>query len=105
LIVSNVPAGRHPLVARKEGHEPWERVVEVAANQRNEVRIDVTPSTPAIAEPPRPARGNDAGGTPLAKVPARAEPSARPGPVTGQWEGTFTSTGSMAGGALMPLVL
>src|SRR5207249_11511248 len=47
LIVSNLPAGTHRLTARKDGHRAWERDVEVAANQRNDVVIDITPLGPA----------------------------------------------------------
>lgn len=40
-VVSNVPVGSHRIVARKDGHKEWDRVVEVTANQRAEVMIDI----------------------------------------------------------------
>ncbi|PYN95444.1 MAG: hypothetical protein DMD91_24700 [Candidatus Rokuibacteriota bacterium] len=46
-VLSNVPVGAHRLVARKDGHRDWERVVEVAADQRKEVLIDIEPLGPA----------------------------------------------------------
>ena len=54
LVVNNVPAGRHRLIARKDGHHAWERDVEVAANHRAEVLIDIEPLRP---ESPRTAPG------------------------------------------------
>jgi formylglycine-generating enzyme required for sulfatase activity len=62
LIVSNLPAGRHRVTARKDGHQAWEREVEVAANQRNEVVIDIAPLVPPIL------KGDD--GTEMVLVPA-----------------------------------
>jgi formylglycine-generating enzyme required for sulfatase activity len=47
LVVSNLPAGTHRVTARKDGHRPWEREVEVSANQRSDVVIDITPLGPA----------------------------------------------------------
>src|SRR5712691_11781358 len=46
-VLSNVPIGAHRLVARKDGHRDWERVVEVAADQRKEVLIDIEALSPA----------------------------------------------------------
>jgi formylglycine-generating enzyme required for sulfatase activity len=40
-VLSNVPTGTHRLVARKDGHKEWTREVQVAANQRAEIVIDI----------------------------------------------------------------
>jgi formylglycine-generating enzyme required for sulfatase activity len=64
-VLSNVPVGSHRLVARKDGHKEWDRVVEVAANQRAEVVIDIEPLRP---EPPKAARSED--GAEMMLVPA-----------------------------------
>ena len=40
-VLSNVPTGPHRLVARKDGHKEWTRQVQVAADQRAEVVIDI----------------------------------------------------------------
>ena len=45
-VLSNVPAGAHRIVAKKAGHKDWEREVQVAANQRAEVLIDIEPLRP-----------------------------------------------------------
>jgi formylglycine-generating enzyme required for sulfatase activity len=45
-VVSNVPAGTRRVVGRKDGHREWEREVQVAANQRAEVMIDIEPLGP-----------------------------------------------------------
>ncbi len=47
LIVNNVPEGTYRIRAHKAGHEDWERDVEVAANQRAEVVIDIETLGPA----------------------------------------------------------
>lgn len=41
LVATNVPAGARRIVARKDGYPAWERTIEVVANQRREVRIDL----------------------------------------------------------------
>lgn len=41
LVATNVPAGTRRIVARKDGYRAWERTIEVVANQRREVRIDL----------------------------------------------------------------
>jgi hypothetical protein len=46
LIVNNVPIGTHRLVARKDGHKEWVREVQVMANQRLEVVIDIETLAP-----------------------------------------------------------
>jgi formylglycine-generating enzyme required for sulfatase activity len=46
-ILANVPAGTHRIAARKAGSKDWERDVDVAANQRAEVVIDIEPLGPA----------------------------------------------------------
>jgi iron(II)-dependent oxidoreductase len=43
LVMSNLPVGSYRLKARKAGHKDWEREVQVAANQRAEVLIDIEP--------------------------------------------------------------
>jgi hypothetical protein len=63
LIVSNLPAGTHRITARKDGHRPWESDVEVTANQRNDVLIDIAPlGLPAVL------KGDD--GAEMVLVPA-----------------------------------
>jgi formylglycine-generating enzyme required for sulfatase activity len=47
LVIDNVPAGIHRLLARKGGYQDWERDVRVEANQRFEVVIDIEPLGPA----------------------------------------------------------
>jgi formylglycine-generating enzyme required for sulfatase activity len=49
-VLRNVPAGTHRVTARKAGLPEWTREVQVAANQRAEVVIDIEPLRP---EPPR----------------------------------------------------
>ncbi len=49
LVVENLVAGSHRLRARR-GDRTWEREVQVVANQRTEVLIDIEPLRP---EPPR----------------------------------------------------
>src|ERR1051326_4138059 len=46
-VLSNVPVGAHRVVARKDGHKEWTREVQVAANQRAELVIDIEPLGPA----------------------------------------------------------
>ena len=41
LVIDNVPAGTHRLRAKKSGHKDWEREIQVAANQRADVSIDL----------------------------------------------------------------
>ncbi len=41
LVATNVPVGARRIVARKDGYRAWERTIEVVANQRREVRIDL----------------------------------------------------------------
>jgi serine/threonine-protein kinase len=41
LIVNNVPTGTHRLTARKDGHKEWTREVQVTANQRAELVINI----------------------------------------------------------------
>ncbi len=64
-VLSNIPTGTHRIVARKEGHKEWELAVDVVANQRAEVMIDIEPLRP---EPPKAARGED--GAEMVLVPA-----------------------------------
>jgi formylglycine-generating enzyme required for sulfatase activity len=45
-LVPNLPMGTHRVVGRKDGHREWEREVRVAANQRQEVMIDIEPLGP-----------------------------------------------------------
>jgi hypothetical protein len=47
LVVDNVPEGTQRLSARKAGHKEWKREVQVAANQRTELVIDIEPLGPA----------------------------------------------------------
>jgi formylglycine-generating enzyme required for sulfatase activity len=64
-VLSNVPAGTHRIVAKKPGHREWEREVQVAANQRAEVVIDIEPLR---AEPPKVLTTED--GAEMVLVPA-----------------------------------
>jgi formylglycine-generating enzyme required for sulfatase activity len=50
LVVENLPVGSYRAKARKLGYKEWDREVQVAANQRAEVLIDIEPLRP---EPPR----------------------------------------------------
>ena len=59
-VLSNVPVGSYRLRAKKDGHN-WEREVQVAANQRAEVVIDI--------------------------VQVESSPTERPAWCTGQWTG------------------
>lgn len=65
LVVENLAAGAHRLTARRQGYKNWEREVQVAANQRAEVVIDIEALRP---EPPVTARTED--GSELVLVPA-----------------------------------
>jgi formylglycine-generating enzyme required for sulfatase activity/uncharacterized caspase-like protein len=53
LVLRNVAAGAHRVRGRKPGQKDWEGSVEVAANQRAEVLIDIEPLRPEPARPPR----------------------------------------------------
>jgi hypothetical protein len=62
IVADNVPAGSHRLRARKAGYGTWERDVQVAANQRAEIVIDIDALRPeadprAITQPPMPIVG------------------------------------------------
>jgi hypothetical protein len=46
-VLSNVPTDSHRIVARRDGYKEWDRVVEVAADQRAEVLIDIEALGPA----------------------------------------------------------
>jgi formylglycine-generating enzyme required for sulfatase activity len=65
LVINNVPEGTHRLRATKAGHKEWTREMQVAANQRAEVMIDIEPLRP---EPPKAARSED--GAEMGLVPA-----------------------------------
>src|SRR4030095_1422273 len=41
LVVNKLPEGAHRVLGRKDGHKDWERAIQVTANQRTEVRIDI----------------------------------------------------------------
>jgi formylglycine-generating enzyme required for sulfatase activity len=62
-LVPNVPVGTHRVAGRKDGHREWEREVRVAANQRQEVMIDIEPLGPQKV-----AKGDD--GAEMVLVPA-----------------------------------
>jgi formylglycine-generating enzyme required for sulfatase activity len=64
-VLSNVPAGSHRIVARKDGHKEWQRDVQVAANQRAEIVIDIEPLGPQKV-----VKGDD--GAEMVLVPAGA---------------------------------
>ncbi len=65
LVMSNLPAGTYRLKAKKAGHKDWEREVQVAANQRAEVTIDLEPLR---QEPPATLKTED--GAEMVLVPA-----------------------------------
>jgi formylglycine-generating enzyme required for sulfatase activity len=65
LLVENLAVGTYRLKARKVGHKDWEREVQVAANQRAEVVIDIEPLR---TEPPAALRTED--GAEMVLVPA-----------------------------------
>ena len=46
-VLSNVPTGSRTVIARREGYREWRREVQVAADQRTEVVIDIEPLGPA----------------------------------------------------------
>jgi formylglycine-generating enzyme required for sulfatase activity len=64
-VLENVPVGSHRIVAKKDGHREWARDVQVAANQRAEIVIDIEPLRP---QPPTPTRSED--GAQMVLVPA-----------------------------------
>ncbi|MBM3219216.1 MAG: hypothetical protein FJZ38_11155 [Candidatus Rokubacteria bacterium] len=62
-VLSNVPVGPHRVIARKDGHKDWEREVQVAANQRADVTIDIE-----LLGPAKVVKGDD--GAEMVLVPA-----------------------------------
>jgi uncharacterized caspase-like protein len=52
LVVDNLTAGPHRLRVRRDGYRSWERVVQVAANQRLELAIDIEPVRQELTPPP-----------------------------------------------------
>ena len=65
LVLGNVAAGKHRIKGVKAGQKDWIREVEVVANQRIEVMVDIEPLRP---EPPTAVRTED--GAEMALVPA-----------------------------------
>jgi formylglycine-generating enzyme required for sulfatase activity len=63
LVVNNVPEGVQRVIARKPGYKDWEREVQVTANQRTELIIDIEPLGPAKV-----VKGDD--GAEMVLVPA-----------------------------------
>ena len=63
LVIPNLVAGSYKVRARKVGHRDWEREIQVAANQRAEVVVDIEPLAPAKV-----IRGED--GAVMVLVPA-----------------------------------
>ena len=53
LVLRNVAAGPHRVKGRKPGQKDWEREVDIAANRRAEVLIDIEPLRPESAWPTR----------------------------------------------------
>ena len=70
LVVTNVVEGTHRLRARRPGHKDWERDVQVAANQRIEVVIDIEPLRD---EPGKISKGDDGSAVPFLNEKGRAE--------------------------------
>jgi hypothetical protein len=52
LVRDKLPPGSYQVSARKPGYQPWERKVQVSADKRTDVVIDLTP-LPAPPPPPR----------------------------------------------------
>jgi formylglycine-generating enzyme len=46
LLVEQLGAGRYRVKASKGGYKPWEREIQVAANRRSDVVIDIEPLRP-----------------------------------------------------------
>ena len=55
LIADNVPAGPQQVRARRSGYRDWERTIQVLANQRTSVVIDMEPARVELPSEPRPA--------------------------------------------------
>jgi hypothetical protein len=49
LVRDNLPPGNYRVKVRKAGYQPWEQEVQVTANQRTEVVIDLTPLPGSVA--------------------------------------------------------
>jgi formylglycine-generating enzyme required for sulfatase activity len=65
LLVSNLAAGTYKIKARKAEHKEWEREIQVAANQRTDVLIDLE-----LLGPAKVIKGED--GAEMVLVPADA---------------------------------
>ena len=65
LVMSNLPIGTYRLKGSKAGHRDWTRQVQVAANQRAEIVIEIEPLR---TQPPRTVRADD--GAEMLLVPA-----------------------------------
>ncbi|MBI3625156.1 MAG: SUMF1/EgtB/PvdO family nonheme iron enzyme, partial [Candidatus Rokubacteria bacterium] len=65
LVVDNLPVGTYRVKARKAGYREWQREVQVAANARVEMAIDIEPLR---TEPPKVITGED--GAEMVLVPA-----------------------------------
>ena len=63
LVVADLAEGRHRVIAKKAGQRDWQRDVDVVANQRTEVTIDLEPLAP-----PKVVRADD--GVEMVLVPA-----------------------------------
>lgn len=59
LTSGDLEVGVYRIRARKAGYKDWEREVQVAANQRAEVLIDIEPLRPESAPPPRTEDGGE----------------------------------------------
>ena len=56
LVVRDLETRSYRVIARKDGHKDWEREVQIVADRRADVVIDIQP-----LEPPKVIRGEDGG--------------------------------------------
>ena len=49
LVRDNLPPGSYRVKARKPGYQPWEQDIQVSADQRTDVVIDLTPLPGTVA--------------------------------------------------------
>ena len=49
LVRDNLKSGSYRVKAQKPGYQPWERDIQITANQRTEVVIDLTPLPGSVA--------------------------------------------------------
>ena len=80
----NLPPGSYRVKARKPGYQPWEQEIQVSADKRTEVAIDLQPLPGTVAITSRVAGVEVWVGTDkLGETTARQPPGARQPPA---WE-------------------